>query len=118
MDSVEEIYGEQREGQALYAKSHCLKDDEVGKPRRPLGRVQLDSRAAQNFGAHRSKSTGRSYKRLGAQPTMPFDLSWSSPVGIEFSNAKSCPFVSLSKDAYFETFHLPSRYVSKLRDGR
>ena len=40
-----------------YAKSHLLKDDEVGKPSAPKGQVQLDSGAPGTLGAHPSKST-------------------------------------------------------------
>ena len=35
----------EKENKFSYAKSHLLKDDEVGKPSGPRGQVQLDSGA-------------------------------------------------------------------------
>ena len=41
----------------LYAKSHSVRDDEVGKPRRPLGGGPTGLWSSSKLGAHRSKST-------------------------------------------------------------
>ena len=47
-----------KENKFSYAKSHLLKDDEVGKPSGPMGFEQLDSGAEyQNCGAYAYEST-------------------------------------------------------------